>query len=123
MLRDNPDAGEVVLLDLCRHDVSYAVGQAFRLDKMALCSVTYDASLFPAMYNFLHHLELKGMRGRKVGLVENGSWAPIAGKLMAGMLDKMKDMQIVEPTVTIRSRVHSSDIAALRSLADALVKA
>ena len=63
------------------------------------------------------------MRGRKVGLVENGSWAPIAGKLMAGMLDKMKDMQIVEPTVTIRSRVHSSDIAALRSLADALVKA
>ena len=76
------DAGEVVLMDLCRHDVSYAVAEAFRLSRLALCSVTYDASLFPAMHNFLHHLEMKNFRNRPFALIENGSWAPVDGKLM-----------------------------------------
>lgn len=119
MLREE-GAGDVVLMDLCRHDVSYAVAEAFRLSGLALCSVTYDASLFPAMHDFLHHLQMKNMRGRTVGLVENGSWAPVAGKLMADMLSKMKDMTVVEPRVTIRSRLHDGDLPALRELAKAL---
>lgn len=114
-------AGEVVLFDLCRHDVSYAVAEAFRLSKMVLCSVTYDGDIFPAMHDFLHHLERKNLRGRKVGLVENGSWAPMAAGIMAGMLGKMKDMTVVEPVVTIRSRLHHDDTAAMRALAKAML--
>lgn len=119
MLREE-GAGDVVLMDLCRHDVSYAVSETFRLSGLALCSVTYDASLFPAMYNFLHHLQMKNLKNRTVGIVENGSWAPVAGKLMGDMLSKMKDMTVVEPRVTIRSRLHDSDLPALRELAKAL---
>lgn len=121
MLREE-GAGDVVLMDLCRHDVSYAVAEAFRLSGLALCSVTYDASLFPAMYNFLHHLQMKNLKNRTVGIVENGSWAPVAGKLMGDMLSKMKDMTVVEPRVTIRSRLHDSDLPALRELAKALAE-
>lgn len=113
-------AGEVVLFDLSRHDVSYAVAEAFRLSHMVLCSVTYDAALFHAMHDFLYHLERKNLCGRTVGLVENGSWAPVANRLMADMLGKMKGMTIVEPMVTIHSRLHHDDLSALRSLASAL---
>lgn len=112
--------GETVALDLCRHDVSYAVAEAFRLGSMALCSATYDASIFPPMYTFLHHIALKGLKNRRVGLVENGSWAPVAAKLMASMVEKMRDMTIVEPVVTIRSRLNRDSLAALETLADTL---
>ena len=122
MLEEN-HAGEVVLMDLNRHDVSYAVAEAFRLSRMALCCATYDGGLFPSMHNFLHHLAMKNFRNRPVALVENGSWAPMAGKLMGDMLGKMKDMPPVAPAVTIRSRMHAGDIPALRCLAEALAKA
>ncbi len=115
-------AGKVVLLDLCRHDVSYAVAEAFRMSKMALCSVTYDGMLFPAMYNFLHHIQAKQLRGRRVGLVENGAWAPVAARLMAGALEKMKDMTVVEPVVTLNARLHHDDITKLTLLAEALAQ-
>lgn len=117
------DAGEVVLMDLCRHDVSYAVAEAFRLSRLALCSVTCDASLFPAMHNFLHHLEMKSFRNRPFALIENGSWAPAAGKLMCDTLGRMKGMTQVAPVLTIRSRMHPADICGISSLADALAKA
>lgn len=117
------DAGEVVLMDLCRHDVSYAVAEAFRLSRLALCSVTYDASLFPAMHNFLHHLEMKSFRNRPFALIENGSWAPAAGKLMCDTLGHMKGMTQVAPVLTIRSRMHPADICGISALADALAKA
>ena len=119
-LLDDREAGETVVLDLCRHDVSYAVAEAFRLSRMALCSVTCDAALFPAMHNFLHHLKSKNMRNRTIGLMENGSWAPVAARHMAAMLADMKDMHIVDPVVTLRSRMHAADSAALEHLADAL---
>lgn len=122
MIKEENGDIEVVVMDLCRHDVSYAVGETFRLSRLALCSVTYDASLFPAMYNFLHHLKMKNMCNRRVGLVENGSWAPIAGKLMRDMLSQMKGMEIVEPMVTLRSRLHHDDVARLRALAAALAR-
>ncbi len=114
---------EVVLMDLSRHDVSYAVAEAFRLNKLALCSVTYDAALFPAMYNFLHHLHAKNFKGRRVALVENGSWAPVAAKLMRDQLAGMKDMEVVEPVVTLRSRMTSENSAQLRILARTLALA
>jgi len=116
------DAGEVVLIDLCRHDVSYAVAEAFRLSKMALCSVTCDGMLFPAMHNFLHHIEAKHLCGRKVGLVENGAWAPVAARHMAGALEKMKDMTVVEPVVTLNARLHQDDMLKLTFLAEALAQ-
>lgn len=117
------DAGEVILMDLCRHDVSYAVAEAFRLSRLALCSVTYDASLFPAMHNFLHHLEMKSFRNRPFALIENGSWAPVAGKLMCDTLGRMKGMTQVAPVLTIRSRMHPADLCGISALADALAKA
>ena len=122
MLRSR-GAGDVVLIDLCRHDVSYAVAEAFRLSRLALCSVTYDGAMFPAMHNFLHHLAAKNFSGRHVGILENGSWAPTAGKLMCKALAEMKDMTVVGSTVTIRSRLNDSDIASLSSLALALAEA
>ena len=115
-------AGDVVLFDLCRRDVSYAVAEAFRLSAMVLCSVTYDARLFPAMEIFISHIASKNLRNRTVALVENGSWAPIAAKLMRDELAKMNNIAVVEPTLTIHSRLHTSDISALNSLVNSLVE-
>lgn len=114
-------AGEVTLLDLCRHDVSYAVAEAFRLSHMVLCSVTYDGGLFPAMCSFLHHIESKRLCGRRVALVENGSWAPQAARLMADALSHMKGMTVVAPVLTINSRLHTADLPAIGALADSLM--
>ncbi len=113
---------DVVLMDLCRHDVSYAVAEAFRLRRLVLCSVTYDGDLFPALHAFLHHFEAKKLSGRRVGLIENGSWAPVAGRLMADALGRMKDMTLVAPAVTLRSTLHDSDEPALQALAREILK-
>lgn len=115
-------ATEVVLLDLCRHDVSYAVADAFRYSRMVLCSVTYDAGLFPAMHNFLHHLQSKNLRARRVALVENGSWAPIAAKQMSAELAKMTDIDIIDPVLTLKSRPHKSDLTTIQALAASLLR-
>ncbi len=119
---ENKGEREVVLLDLCRHDVSLAVAEAFRLDKLVLCSVTYEGGLFPAMDKFLHHLSAKNFKGRMVGLIENGSWAPVAARQMAEVVSKMKDMKLAEPVVTLRGNLHASDTDTLLSLAEALVQ-
>ena len=74
------------------------------------------------MYDFLHHLQLKGFRGRRVALVENGTWAPQAARLMTDMLAGMLGMNIVEPRLTIRSRLHKADDAAMRSLVEAIAR-
>lgn len=116
------EAGEVVLMDLCRHDVSYAVAEAFRLSRMVLCSVTYDSSLFPAMHSFLHHLESKKLSGRRVALVENGSWAPVAAKQMKDTLAGMKDMEVIEPVLTIHSRLHRNDLPTIDRIVKELLK-
>lgn len=118
---DADGAGEVVLFDLCRHDVSYAVAEAFRLSRMVLACATYDAGLFPAMSNFLHHLGSKHLCNRRVGLIENGSWAPLAGKLMADQLGHMRQMTVVEPVVTLKGRMHRADIPTLEALSHALL--
>ena len=111
---------ETVVFDLCRCDLSAVLAEAFRYTKIVLAAASYDNYIFTPMYNFIHLLQIKGLCDRKVGLIENGSWAPCAGRLMKEMLGQMKNMEVVEPTVTIRSRMHSSDIEKLAELAQAM---
>ena len=111
----------VVVSDLCRSDVAENVEDAFRHSVMVCCASSYDAGLFTPMYDFLHRLQIKGYCNRKVALVENGSWAPSAGRVMREMLSSMNGIEIVEPMVTIKSRMKQADIPALESLASALI--
>ena len=111
---------ETVEFDLCRCDLSAVLAEAFRYPKIVLAADSYDNNIFTPMYNFIHLLQIKGLCDRKVGLIENGSWAPCAGRLMKEMLGQMKNMEVVETTVTIRSRIHSSDIDKLAELAQAM---
>ena len=113
---------KVSLSDLSRDDQAEAVEDAFRMDRMVLAASSYDAGVFPPMQEFLHHLQAKNYQRRKVGIVENGSWAPSAGRVMKEALQAMKEIEIIEPTVTIRSRMKKSDLPALEALADALSK-
>ena len=110
-------APKVVVTDLSRCDIAEAVEDAFRYSHMVVCAASYDADVFPPMHDFLHHLKLKNFQKRKVAIMENGSWAPTAGRVMRGMLDGMKDVVIVEPMVTIRSRMKEGDIPAMEQLA------
>ena len=114
-------APKVVLSDLCRSDVAENVEDAFRYPRIVLAASSYDAGLFTPMYDFLHRLQIKGWCKRKAAIVENGSWAPSAGRVMKEMLGAMKEVEIVEPMVTIRSRMKESDLPALEALADAIL--
>lgn len=113
---------KVVVADLNRDDMSEAVANAFRFPKMVLCASTYDTGVFTPMHNFLHVLQAKGFRDRTVALVENGSWAPAAAKVMASMLGEMKDVDILPETVTLRGKVKPADFDNLDNLAGLLVK-
>ena len=116
MLREK-GAPKVVVTDLSRCDMAEAVEDAFRYSHMVVCAASYDADVFPPMHDFLHHLKIKNFQNRKVAIVENGSWAPTAGRVMRGMLETMKDIEIVEPMVTIRSRMKEENIPAMEQLA------
>jgi flavorubredoxin len=109
-------------IDLCRTDVSEAVAQAFCYGKMVLCASSYDAGVFPPMHVFLYKLGIKGYQSRQVALVENGSWAPSAGKTMRGMLEAMKEIQIVEPMVTIHSAWKDEYQEELNTLIDSILR-
>lgn len=113
-------AGRVEVSDLCRSDFAENVEDAFRHSKLVLAASSYDAGVFTPMYEFLHRLQIKGFCNRKVAIIENGSWAPSAGRVMKEMLSSMSNIEIVEPMVTIKSRMKASDIPALESLADAI---
>ena len=115
-------AGKVVVSDLSRTDIAENVEDAFRYPKIILAAASYDAGLFTPMYEVLHRLQIKGWQRKKVGLLENGSWAPSAGRVMKEMLGTMKDIEIVEPMVTIRSRMHREDFPAMDELAEAILK-
>ena len=114
-------APKVSIADLCRDDMAEAVEDAFRMSKLVVAAASYDADVFPPMHDFLHHLKLKAYQKRRVGIIENGSWAPCAGRVMKGMLETMKEIEIVEPMVTIRSAMKQGDIPALEALADAML--
>ena len=106
--------------DLSRDDMSEAVEEAFRYDRLVLACATYDAGLFPPMEDFINHLKSKGYKNRKVGLMENGSWAPMAAKLMTNALAQFKDINICEAVVTIKSALKESDKASMKVLVDEL---
>lgn len=114
-------AKAVCSFDLARDDMAEAVAEAFRYDKLVLMSPTYDGALFPCMEDFLYHLKVKTYKKRTVGIVENGSWAPMAGKLMKAYLEAMKDVQICEPVVSIKSVMKEADEKNLETLAEALL--
>ena len=112
---------KVAISDLCRDDLGEAIEDAFRYGKMICMASSYDAGVFPPMYDFLHHLDIKAYQRRRVGLVENGSWAPSAAKTMRPMLEGMKQVEIVEPVVTLRGKMKDEDLAQLEALADAIL--
>ncbi len=115
-------APKVSIADLCRDDMAESVEDAFRMSKLIVAAASYDADVFPPMHDFLHHLKLKAYQKRRVGIIENGSWAPCAGRVMKGMLETMKEIEIVEPMVTIRSAMKQGDLPAMEALADAILK-
>lgn len=112
---------KVAVADLSRDDQAEAIEDAFRYGKAVFAASSYDAGLFPPMYDFLHHLQIKAWQGRSVALIENGSWAPSAGRVMKEMVGAMKDVSIQGETVTLRGRMKDSDIPALEALADAIM--
>lgn len=114
-------AKKVVLTDLSRCDIAEAVEDAFRYDKMVTLCATYDGGLFPCMEEFLQHLKSKAYQKRKVALVENGSWAPMAAKLMRGIFEGMKEIEVCEKTVSIRSAMKADTVKELEELADELL--
>ena len=111
----------VALIDLTRDDMAKAVESAFRFSKMVVAASSYDAGVFPPMFDFLHHLQIKNFQKRRVGIMENGSWAPTAGRVMSCMLGEMKNMQVMEHVVTIKSSMKKADIAPMEELADELL--
>ena len=112
---------KVATSDLTRDDQAEAIEDAFRYPRLVVCASSYDAGVFPPMHDFLYHLQIKNYQRRRVGIVENGSWAPSAGKTMRAMLEQMKDITVVEPVVTLRSRMKEADVATLQTLADAML--
>lgn len=114
---------KVSVMDLSRDDMAEVVEDAFRYDRMVLAAASYDGGVFPCMQDFLHHLQSKEFQNRTVGIIENGTWGPTAGRTMKGILETMKNITIVEPMVTIRSAMKESDLPAMEALADVIANA
>ncbi|MBO7203076.1 MAG: FprA family A-type flavoprotein [Paludibacteraceae bacterium] len=121
MLREKGEE-KVVVTDLCRDDMAEAIEDAFRYDRIVVAASSYDANVFPPMHDFLHHLQLKNFQNRQVGIIENGSWAPCAGRIMRSILEQLKNIEIIEPMLTIRSRINPENMPTMKALVDALTK-
>ena len=113
---------KVAVADLARCDMAEAIEDAFRYDRLVTASVTYDGGLFPAMESFLSHLKAKNYQNRTVAFIENGSWAPMSGKLMRGFFDSMKNITVIDKLVTVKSAVKDDTKEELKQLAAELVK-
>ena len=111
---------KVVLTDLVKEDMAEAVEDAFRYDKVILAASSYNAGVFVPMEQFLNKLKERNYQNRKVGIIENGSWAPSAGKSMKNILQEMKDITIIEPTVTIQSTMKQETITQMEKLAESM---
>lgn len=111
-------AEKVVVCDLSRTDMSEAVEAAFRYSHLVVAAASYDGDVFPVMHDFLHHLAIKNYSKRRIGIIENGSWAPSAGRAMRAIIDTFKGVTVAESMVTIMSSLKDSDIPALERLAD-----
>lgn len=115
-------AKKVAITDLCREDIHEAVEDAFRYSHLVLAAASYDAGVFPAMESFLNKLRAKSYQKRTVGIIENGTWAPSAGRTIKAMLEGLKELNVVEPMVTIKSAMKAENIPQLEALADSLMK-
>jgi flavorubredoxin len=113
---------KVVVNDLARCDMSEAVEDAFRYSKLVLATTTYNADIFPFMREFIHNLTERGYANRTVAIIENGSWAPMAAKIMKGMLEKCKNITYADNTVCILSALNKESESALQALANELCK-
>lgn len=111
---------KVAVCDLAREDMAEAIEDAFRYDRIVLAAATYDGGIFTWMDDFLHHLKSKNYQKRKVALMENGSWASMAAKQMRTVLETMKEMEIVEPVISIKSAMSEQNKADIKMLAKAL---
>ena len=110
----------VTVHDLARCDMFEAIEDAFRYGKLVLATTTYNADIFPFMKTFIHHLTERNFRNRTVALVENGSWAPVAARVMRGMLESSKDLTFTEVSVKIKAALNDESVAQLESLAEEL---
>ncbi|MCI8955972.1 MAG: FprA family A-type flavoprotein [Eubacterium sp.] len=115
-------AEKVAIADLCREDMHESVEDAFRYDRLVLAASSYDAEVFPPMAKFLHHLKAKNYQKRTVAIMENGSWAPTAARVMKAELEGMKNIDIVEPIITIKSTMKPDNVEQMKELAKVLVK-
>ena len=114
------NAPEVKVYDLARDDMSAALADAFSYNKLVLATTTYNAGIYPFMKDFINHLIDHNFQNRKVALIENGSWAPMAGRIMKEMLEKQKNLTIIEPLVTIRSALDEENEQQLDALSKTL---
>lgn len=112
----------VVLADLTRDDIAECVEDGFRHSHLVCMASSYDAGVFAPMSDYLHHLQSKTFRNRTVALVENGSWAPSAVKTMKAEFEKMQDINLIDKTVTIKTRVNDDTVSQLTDLADEIIK-
>ena len=113
---------KVAFTDLCRDDMAEAVEDAFRYDRLVLCACTYDGGIFPPMEDFLHHLKAKAYQNRKIAFVENGSWAPTAARQMKAIVEGFKNIECVEPVVTIKSTLNEASEKQMDELVAALTR-
>ena len=114
-------APKVAIADLSRSDVAECVEDAFKYGKVILAASSYDAGVFPPMEDFLHHLKAKNYQKRRIGLIENGTWAPCSGKVMRGILETMKSIDICDTVVTIKSSMKADNVVAMEQLADEIL--
>ena len=115
-------AKKVVLTDLVTDDFAEAIEDAFRYDKMIVAASSYNFDVFPPMRNFLYQLKSKDYQNRKIGIVENGTWAPTAAKCMKEIIEGMKNIEICDPIVTIRTKMNDSTISSFEELAENILK-
>ena len=113
---------KVSVNDLARCDMAEAVEDAFRYGKIVLATTTYNGEIFPFMKEFINHLTERNFANRKVGFIENGSWAPVAAKIMKGMLEKCKNLTFTENNVKILSAVKEENVAEIKALAEEIIK-
>ncbi len=113
---------KVATADIARDDMAEALEDAFRHDRLVLAAPTYDGGIMPVMDTFLHHLASKNFQNRTVGIIENGSWAPMAGRKMCEMLQNLKNINILQPIVTVESTVKDNTLEQLNALADQLLQ-
>ena len=120
-IMEEKGAKKVVVSDLARDDMAEVIEDAFRYDKLVLAAPTYDGGIAAKMEDFLNHLKSKNYQNRKIGFIENGSWAPISGKKMREICQTFKNVNLCENTVTIKSTVKKADIENLKTLADEIL--